>query len=193
MVKNLITICICFFIFSPLFAKLTEKEMTMLQELDIEQYKATLKKFQKTYQDQQNNKMPDTMKYVPIKRQLKLYSVHPFVTADTGIKAKWFMTINATINSCLDAIREEVIAIKLKNKKSYKENSQLAESAFLKFKEYAKKPPKEKPKVVKSLQKKARRVRKDLEKKYEAENRKKSTHKKRQHKKSKKSKKSKKK
>ena len=169
MIKNLIAVCICFFIFSPLFAKLTEKELTMLAELDIEQYQSILKKFQKTYQEQQNNKTPETIKYTPIKRQINLYAVHPFVTADTGIKAKWFVKINEAVTSCLDAMREEEVALKLKNKKSFIENKKLAESAYSKFEEYAKKPPKEKSKVVKSLQKKARSVRKDLQKKFDAE------------------------
>ena len=183
MIKNLIRISICFFIFSPLFANLTQKESIMLQELDIEQYKALLKKFQTTYKDQQNNKEPDAMKYVSIKRKLKLYSVHPFVTADTGVKAKWFQAIYSTIEEITNAVEKEEVAKRLKDKKGYLECDKLMEGAYTKFEEYAKKPPKEKTKVVKSLQKKARSIRSKLNKKREAEQAKEDALKKKKHKK----------
>jgi hypothetical protein len=165
-----ITVLIAFLmVVGTLFAKLTDKEMILLRVLDIDQYQASLKKFQKLYKEEQSSKAPEAIKFLDLCSKVKIYTAHPFVEADTGVSKKWFKAVYSTLDSIASGMKHAQIYARVKNIKDFKKEQIEIQKNYQKFLKLAKKPAKAKKGDLKSLRKKADRVRNELQKKYDEE------------------------
>lgn len=163
-------ICILFLLagFSG-WAKVTEKEMLALQYTELESVKLTLKKLQKNLIEQQENKAPSGTMIASYANDFKTYCDRPFVVADTGIKKKWFNSVHGILVKLSQIKSDQRLCLLSKNKKNYVLLGKDFNKGMNIFKTTIQKPEKVDKKTLARLRKEARKKRKEIEKKLEAE------------------------
>jgi hypothetical protein len=157
------------FAFNAFSAKLSEKERMLLTVLDIDQFTAELNKFKKEFKNQVESDAPEALPLMVIRDKIKIYSQHPFVEADTGVSSKWFKSVFGKLDQVTEQLRKVQISKEIKDPKGYVVFSKECKKSYGSLLEGAKKPIKASKGQVKSLRKKAYRVRKELQKKFDKE------------------------
>jgi hypothetical protein len=168
--KKIIVFLISFiFVINAFSAKLSEKERMLLMVLDKDQFKVELNKFKKEYKDQVESGSPEALPLMVLRDKMKIYSQHPFVEVDTGISSKWFKFVFGQVDKVTEQLRKVQISKEIKDPKGCEIYAKKCKKSYETFLEVAKKPIKVSKGEIKSLKKKAYKIRKELQKKYDEE------------------------